>query len=311
VIPLGQHQVLETGRNDASPLTFAPDGSSVVYAAREDGRSRLFLRRLDAFEASPIPDTEDARYPFFSPDGAWIGFAGARGVFKVPVQGGSRAEIASTNALRAAWGDDGSVVLEGRASDAGLWRVPETGGDPIRLTTTDPDNDEERHALPEMLPGSSGLLFTLQASNVSRIAALSFETGEWRILEELGEGGGPHYLRTGHVVYGQRGRLMAAPFDPSRFEVLSAPAPVIDGVSSFTVSGLERPLYAVSNAGHLAYVPGAAALSRRLVWVDRNGRETEARAQAAPYEYPSLSPEGNRILYTLHDEEHDAWKSTT
>src|SRR6058998_1426605 len=51
-------------------LAISPDGRTLVY--RTGGR--LFRRVLDSFDAQPIPGTEEAYTPFFSPDGAWLGF---------------------------------------------------------------------------------------------------------------------------------------------------------------------------------------------------------------------------------------------
>ena len=35
---------------------------------------QLYLRALDSLESKPIPDTEGATNPFFSPDSQWVGF---------------------------------------------------------------------------------------------------------------------------------------------------------------------------------------------------------------------------------------------
>ena len=62
----------------------SPDGRRIAYLGLPDGGDQrmLFVRDLDGLEARLIEGTETARDPFFSPDGAWIGFsttgAGAR-----------------------------------------------------------------------------------------------------------------------------------------------------------------------------------------------------------------------------------------
>ncbi len=58
----------------ATALALSLDGSQLVYAARRGGRTQLYLRRMDQIEAAPMPGTEDAAEPFFSPDGEWVGF---------------------------------------------------------------------------------------------------------------------------------------------------------------------------------------------------------------------------------------------
>ena len=55
----------------------APDGSMVLYASwsLEPGSKALgYFRRLDEFEAVPIPATRGGRQPAFSPSGAWVSY---------------------------------------------------------------------------------------------------------------------------------------------------------------------------------------------------------------------------------------------
>jgi serine/threonine-protein kinase len=99
------------------------DGSRIVYTGRdsESGRIQLFLRAIDDFDSTPIPGTEGASQPFFSPDGSWIGFIGdtpPQGDFarpgrlkKVAVTGGPPVTLAEAVALGAAWGEDDTIVF--------------------------------------------------------------------------------------------------------------------------------------------------------------------------------------------------------
>ena len=75
----GQQLPIDTGLPVV--LAISPDGQQVAYAARDVDGDRLYLRRRNELEASPIPGTEGAIGPFFSPDGQSIGF-GAGGFLK-------------------------------------------------------------------------------------------------------------------------------------------------------------------------------------------------------------------------------------
>jgi serine/threonine-protein kinase len=55
-------------------IALSPDGRSLVYSGPADGGDRLWLRRLDQLDATPIAGTEGGASPFFSPDGQRIGF---------------------------------------------------------------------------------------------------------------------------------------------------------------------------------------------------------------------------------------------
>src|SRR5206468_177666 len=66
----------------------SPDGTRIVIATERQGSSQLHLRRLDRFDHAPIPGTEGATGPFFSPDGEWVGFFAAGKLKKAPLAGG-------------------------------------------------------------------------------------------------------------------------------------------------------------------------------------------------------------------------------
>ena len=55
-------------------LALSPDGTRVAYVATRGGTPQLYLRAMDQLQPKPIPGTEGASFPFFSPDGQWLGF---------------------------------------------------------------------------------------------------------------------------------------------------------------------------------------------------------------------------------------------
>jgi serine/threonine-protein kinase len=87
---------------DASLMTdvgtaavLSSDGQTLAFAARRSEKepSQLYIRRLDQLLATPIAGTEDARAPFFSPDGRTIAFFADGKLKKVAVVGGAVATI--------------------------------------------------------------------------------------------------------------------------------------------------------------------------------------------------------------------------
>src|ERR1035438_5561041 len=67
-LPPDQEIAGSWGRN----LALSPDGTVLVYAARQDDALKLFVRRMDGSPIQSIPGSEGAYAPFFSPDGKWI-----------------------------------------------------------------------------------------------------------------------------------------------------------------------------------------------------------------------------------------------
>ncbi len=277
----------------SSALALSPDGRHLVYAAEHEGNSRLYLREMDRFTAMPIPDTDGARGPFFSPDGQWVGFFAGGTMKKVAIAGGTPSKICEVPTFPAvpgaSWGPDDTIVYSPHPG-ATLWKVPAEGGKPQELTTSG-----ESHRWPHVLPGGTGVLYTATSAEEGvRIAVLSTETGESHIL--LPGGSGARYLPTGHLVFAQSGKLLAVPFDLDRLEVSGAPVPVLDGLSTRTTAGVHTAPYAVSDTGTLVYVGGDIATGETtLVWVDRQGQTTPFIAQRSNYRYPRISPDGSRV----------------
>ena len=88
-------------------IALSPDGSTVVFAADASRGSQptprgsqLYLRRMDRLTATPIPGTEGATKPFFSPDGTWIAYesneTGRNQVYVKPFPGPGPAHPVST-----------------------------------------------------------------------------------------------------------------------------------------------------------------------------------------------------------------------
>ena len=301
---------LELANHPSSPLALSPDGTALVYAAT-GGRtpigtsSQLYLRVLDQFDARPIPGTEGAHSPFFSPDGQWVGFFTSAELKKVSLAGGTPLKIADAtpNSRGATWGPDDSIVF---VPDTGpLMRVSAGGGTPEPLTTLDPDRRETAHRWPSFLPDGKGVLFTIRLPNTWEIGLVSLETNEVHRLPELGNGVGARYVSTGHLVYAQAGALLAVPFDLARQALTGNPASIFDGVRG---AGVGVPYVAVSDTGSLVYAGGdPRSLTRTLVWVDREGREEPLGVEPRGYIYPRISPDGTKVALDVRDQENDIW----
>ena len=246
---------------------------------------RIYLRRLDQWQARPIPGTEDAGQPLFSPDGNWLGFVTVQGELKkVNLAGGEPVELCeSGGGYGATWGPDDTIIFAGIGG--GLFRVAASGGEPEQITRLDEEAAEISHRLPHILPNGKAVLFTaLRHKNVGldwkrvQIFAQSLETSERKLL--IQEGSDARYVPSGHLVFAREGRLLAVPFDPVRLEVNGPEVPVLDGInhSIYTRNSLWETgvaQFSFSLTGMLAYVPGSVfpEIKSTPVWVDRQGRE--------------------------------------
>jgi eukaryotic-like serine/threonine-protein kinase len=288
---------------DQPVLALSADGSQLAYVATtQAGKQQIYLRALDSLEARPVPGTEGASGPFFSPDGQWLAFFADGKLKKVSVSGGAPEILASGAALPrgASWSTKGNIVFAPGGSTV-LRQVSDTGGNPEQLTRF--GKGESNHRWPEFLPGGKALLFNSGGGGAVgnwQIVVQSLSNGEKR---NVAEGPQPRYAPPGHLIYGQAGNLMAVPFDGKRLEVTGAAVPVVEGVRQTPGTGAVQ--FSASATGSLAYIPGGVQSDsqRKLVWVNRNGREQPLAAPPQNYSFPRISPDGRRLAMGISGNE--------
>ncbi|MDH5284110.1 MAG: serine/threonine-protein kinase, partial [Gemmatimonadota bacterium] len=116
-------------------MDIAPDGSGFVYIGMGPQGRRLYWRGFDRFANRPLVGTEDAENPFFSPDGAWVGYRARNRMYKISMAGGAPQEILNWPFTGAEWGADGRIIFGGGGDSTGLFEVSADGGTPRRITT--------------------------------------------------------------------------------------------------------------------------------------------------------------------------------
>jgi eukaryotic-like serine/threonine-protein kinase len=282
-------------------LAISRDGAHVVLAGRAGAASpaRLWLRARDQLQALPIPGTEGARSPFFSPDGTRIGFFVGSTLRIVGLGGAPPLTLADTGfadlpGSTAAWGADDAIYVGGRT---GLVRISSNGASRSRVSAASIEAREAGHELPDPLPNGRGVLFTIRRNPDNRaqlydLAVLDLKTGKHHILVHGVMG---RYVRPGYLVFALLdGSLMAAPFDQEKLALTGPPVQLLDGVE---VSMFGAADLALDDLGTLLYVRLRGGKGAQLTWVDRDGRMTPIPATwpARDLEGPSISPDGRRV----------------
>ena len=163
------------------------------------------------------------------------------------------------------------------------------GGGVTVLTTPTQEIAGVDHVWPEFLPGGRAVLFTIidTLGSPSQLAVLDLQTGTQTVLVPGASDG--KYVQTGHLLFRAGAALHAVPFDVDRLEVTGTPIPVLEDVG---ISGVGVVAAVVSASGTLVYLPGNATGGerRRLVWVDRQGREEFDRGVTAAVSVPTPVP---------------------
>jgi serine/threonine-protein kinase len=95
---LADAQLMPLGLGQRS-IAISPDGARLAYVLERKGVRQLYRRALDELDGAPIARTEGAFSPFFSPNGAWIGFFADNKLKKVAVSGGDPVALCATQSL--------------------------------------------------------------------------------------------------------------------------------------------------------------------------------------------------------------------
>jgi serine/threonine-protein kinase len=326
------------GDDDASlglprntPIVFTPDGRSLVIQAARANTPQLFLRSLERQDPIPIAGTENARVPFVSPDGRWVGFWRGNEIQKVPIEGGTSIPVATVNAsfgpFGAMWGRT-DVIVYGDDSSGRIMRVPATGGTPTPVTA--PPAPGRRHATPFMFPDGRKILFADVSNwdaNDARVMVQSLDRNDAHAV--IAPGIDAKLLPSGQLVFVRLGTLMIAPFNSAQGSLAGDAVPVMSGVMQ---SGI-RPrigalntaagMFAISSLGTLAFIRGGVIGTgqNELIWAKRDGTTLSAEPTIGPppgtRNHARLSPDQSRAVlavYTpmrlefwLPDYKRDAW----
>ncbi len=285
----------------ASLASFAvsPDGREIAFAGTRQlmQEGQLFVRRLDQIEDVPIPGTEGASGPFYSPDGQWIGYSTENRLMKVHVRAGTPPVtlcqcVDRGSANGAAWLEGDSVVFT--RHDRGLQRVSAEGGAPSDLTPLLTSPKELDHHAPSPLPGGRALLFTSHAATGTfDVAVVRLDTGERKTLVKAAYDA--RYLASGHLVYTRRGAILAASFDVDRLETTGPEVILVESIADRPDSGYGA--YTVSLNGTLLYQAAPSLEGRVLTWVTRDGLEAPVPLTPRAFSSPRVSPDGTRLAF--------------
>ena len=285
-------------------LALSPDGNRVVYIARNGATTQLYTRELDKLGAVRLAGTEGAYFPFFSPDGRWLGFFADPFLKKVSIPDGQVITLARVNQpMGGTWTTDGRILVSDDQGSKPSW-VSESGGVPSRINIESGVAHQWRY--PQLLPDKNWALhtdwdgsLTLSSTKSGQAYAITTAGVKRRDSADVATlvfGTSPMYVPTGHIVYlsAVGGVLMALPFDAAERKVLGRPVPILDGIRQEAEAGAGQ--FTIARDGTLLYAPGADAARSVLVALDDKGALDTLPFPPAGYHGFELSPDGKEIL---------------
>ncbi len=282
-------------------LALSADGSRLAYTSQ----GKLWIREMALLDARPVPGSDGAMCPFWSPEGEWIGFLAHGKVWKWPLSGGDPTVVcemseAASVAGGGAWLEDGRILF--CSGDGPLYEVLDRGGDP--KVVAEPDTTEDDFHNVSVLPDRRGAVFVVHRKQGGYDTIDAWHDGARKQVLRMPDqslefpvvsaGGMLLFYRTPL----NRG-LWAQPVSLSNYEPAGEPFLVLPEVGNPSVA----------EDGTLVYVRGSASRMTRLVWIDRNGRVGDPIGDLQQmYPNPRLAPDGRRVaVRSTEGDDRDIW----
>ena len=303
-----------------SHMALSHDGATLVFVSPEESSDlpMLFVQHVGSPNVTPLPGTQGASYPFWSPDGAYVGFFAHGKLQKIAISGGPPQPLTGVLSARGGtWGSQ-NVILFAPDTGSGLWRINANGSGlaPVTQDLLLRDSRLQTHRWPVFLP--DGKRFLYWAGNFSNakndpvsgiyLGSLDGKGTKLVILCHSSFNYDSHDL---FFADDQR-QLVSVAFDASSGQVAG------NVVSLANQVGYQPSTYwaaiAVSANGTVIYNTGVGAALSVLTWVDRSGKELGKIGQPGIMANPTLSPDGNRVAVDITDTKAnnvDVWQLST
>jgi serine/threonine protein kinase len=279
----------------------SPDGTKIAFSAKDaSGKVQLWVRPLDSLTAQPLPGTDDALLPFWSPDSQWIAFgSGFSRLKRVDISGGGAETLCNESGVGGAgsWNRAGVILT---SSQTGIRRVGPNGCTAITKVSA----GEVAHVFPSFLPDGRHFVYyavsAVAEKSTEHLAAL--DSTDDRPL--FSADSAAIYAPTGHLLFVRQGTLFAQAFDAKALKFTSDPIRLAQSIPT----DLGAPAFSVSDTGILSFRTGAAVQDIQFAWFDRAGARLDAVGPPGNYRGVDLSPDGRRVAVHLHDDKGgDIW----
>jgi len=248
------------------PIDFAisPDGRRLAFTASDaEGKTTLWLRPMNTLSPIPLPETEGAAAPFWSPDSQSVGFFARGKLRKVDIRSGVSVTLCDApTGKTGAWSAAGVIVFA-RAT-GGLLRVPAHGGTPEPAT-----NLAERNGIdaadrwPYFLPDGLHFLYTTISRNKQEHGGIFVASLDNREARRLVDVRSPAAFASDALLFVRDGILQVQGFDPSTLEFRT-------DARSFPLAE-QVDWFSLSQSGTLVFRNLKAKSASHLVWFDRTG----------------------------------------
>jgi serine/threonine protein kinase len=299
---------LNLSGDGAGPPILSPDGSMIAFAATgPENKVSLWVRSVNSLEERQLPETDDASFPFWSPDSRSLAFFADGKLKSVDLNGGSAYVISDMPMFGrgGAWGPNGMIVYSASPSSP-ILRISANGGTPTPITQID-QSLHTSHRWPFFLPDGKHFLYLAIHHDSAKSAnnMLYFASIDGHENHPLFRSQSNAVYAAGFLLFARGDQLMAQPFDPTKGTLGGEPRIVAKGVMNDTATW-HMDASAADN-GLLALGSGSSS-DLQLVWMDLKSKQILPLADKLTGMYmANISPQGDRVALQIDTGENDIW----
>lgn len=274
-------------------LAISPDGNRFLFRApapEDEHKNQLWIRDLNDLAAKPVPDTQQASFPFWSPDGRFIAFFADEKLKKIGVNSGPPQVLCDAAGGRGgSWNQDG-IILFAPKDGSPLYKVSSAGGEPAQVTELDVTRKDIAHRRPIFFEDGNHFLFVVRGDQEGLYLG-SLDSKEIKFLTEI-TGWEDFGYAAGRLLFLRDSILMARMMNPRNLQLEGEPFPI--ATPAFKVDN-----FAASN--RMLLVQSPTRVKTELVWYDRTGKRTGTLGEPNYIDSPRISPDGTQVAAQVHD----------
>jgi eukaryotic-like serine/threonine-protein kinase len=274
---------------DGAPA-LSPDGLKLAFLTGVFANTELWVRDVGTGTVTPMAEGEHPAYPFWSPDGKYIGFFSGGKLKKIALAGGPVQILCDAPEGRgASWSQRGVIIFTPNIHES-LYKVSDGGGTPEKITDAKPG---WTHRNPYFLPDGDHFLFSARdvLKEIGSTSSLEGASLSGEKPRQILEHGSNVQFADGYLLYLRDTVLLAQPFDPKSLQLSGQATPVAEKLDYWNARDI-----GAFTASHGTVVFRHNTLQKtQPMWVDASGKEMGRFGEPGLYLLPQPAPGGSLV----------------